>query len=256
MSEQADRSEELSTGVAGRLWDLLVHLFGEPPDVSVEAWDGSHAGDAPGVVVHVRSRKTVRRLLWNPGELGLARAYVTGELDVEGDLGDAVTALRDYEKHVQAKGPLGPGDRRELLTTTVVLGAVGPAPRAPADRLDAVAGYAPVDEQMAGVLPIELWSVILGDRGDEVGELHVTSPDPLSVLVARWEAGERVVREVREESDGLRDRLASWSQQLDQHWDEVVEVVGDRQARVWRLSLVLDRDNLARGRVRAYRILD
>ena len=31
-------------------------------------------------------RGALRRLLWAPGELGLAQAYVTGELDVEGDL--------------------------------------------------------------------------------------------------------------------------------------------------------------------------
>ena len=41
---------------------------------------------APTVVV--RSRRALRRLLWAPGELGLARAYVAGELDVEGDLCD------------------------------------------------------------------------------------------------------------------------------------------------------------------------
>ena len=36
----------------------------------------------------IRSRRALRRLLWAPGELGLARAYVTGDIDVEGDLAD------------------------------------------------------------------------------------------------------------------------------------------------------------------------
>ena len=34
----------------------------------------------------LRSPRALRRLLWSPGELGLAQAYVTGDLDVEGDL--------------------------------------------------------------------------------------------------------------------------------------------------------------------------
>ena len=40
----------------------------------------------------VRSRRALRRLLWAPGELGLARAYVTGDIDVEGDLADGFRA--------------------------------------------------------------------------------------------------------------------------------------------------------------------
>ncbi len=36
--------------------------------------------DGPGTVI-VRSPTAVKRMLWAPGELGLGRAYVTGELD-------------------------------------------------------------------------------------------------------------------------------------------------------------------------------
>ena len=59
------------------------------------------AGAAPGLgrqrgraqggpAVVLRSPQALRRLLWHPGELGLAQAYVTGELDVEGDLTDGL----------------------------------------------------------------------------------------------------------------------------------------------------------------------
>ena len=54
----------------------------------LRAWDGSEAGPADGPVLVIRSRRALRRLLWAPGELGLARAYVTGDIDVEGDLAD------------------------------------------------------------------------------------------------------------------------------------------------------------------------
>src|ERR1700758_1564473 len=59
------------------------------PDAQVEfaAYDGSHAG-TPGspVKITVRSPVAVAYLAQAPGELGLARAYVAGHLDVEGGM--------------------------------------------------------------------------------------------------------------------------------------------------------------------------
>jgi cyclopropane-fatty-acyl-phospholipid synthase len=53
----------------------------------VRAYDGSRAGpvDAPAALV-LRSPNALRRMVTAPGELGLGRAYVAGDLDVEGDL--------------------------------------------------------------------------------------------------------------------------------------------------------------------------
>lgn len=69
-----------------RLRTLFEQLLGTPLPVRIRAWDGSQAGppDAPALIVH--NRRAVRRLLWKPGELGLARAWVSGDLDIEGDL--------------------------------------------------------------------------------------------------------------------------------------------------------------------------
>ncbi|MFD5265613.1 class I SAM-dependent methyltransferase [Streptomyces sp. NPDC058335] len=71
---------------APRLHALVQQLLGAPFPVRVRAWDGSLAGppDAPTLVV--RNRRAIRRLLFKPGELGLARAWVSGDLEVEGDL--------------------------------------------------------------------------------------------------------------------------------------------------------------------------
>ena len=44
--------------------------------------------DSPVLVA--RSPRALQRILWRPGELGLARAYVSGDLDVEGDLTDGL----------------------------------------------------------------------------------------------------------------------------------------------------------------------
>ncbi|MGW5368507.1 class I SAM-dependent methyltransferase [Streptomyces sp. NPDC004009] len=71
---------------ASRLRSLAEQLLGSPLPLRIRAWDGSQSGppDAPALVV--RNRRALRRLLFKPGELGLARAWVAGDLDVEGDL--------------------------------------------------------------------------------------------------------------------------------------------------------------------------
>ena len=43
--------------------------------------------------MQVRSPDAVRRLLWSPGELGLARAFVMGDIDFEGDIFELLAAL-------------------------------------------------------------------------------------------------------------------------------------------------------------------
>ncbi|HEY9416018.1 MAG TPA: SAM-dependent methyltransferase, partial [Pseudonocardia sp.] len=79
--------------VAPRLADLVERMLGAPLPIRLRAWDGSEAGAAGAdlPVVVLRHRRALRRLLWNPGELGLARAFVAGELDVEGDLADGLS---------------------------------------------------------------------------------------------------------------------------------------------------------------------
>ncbi|MGH3497035.1 MAG: class I SAM-dependent methyltransferase [Nocardioidaceae bacterium] len=122
-------------GVADRLYALLVQLFGVAPPVQLVGWDGSKAGGGDGPTVQVHSRKAVRRLLWAPGELGLARAYVAGEIDIEGDLVHALRQLAEYGALIGPAPSLSAADRREILRTAVLLGAVGPAPKPPPQEL-------------------------------------------------------------------------------------------------------------------------
>ncbi|MFI6657783.1 class I SAM-dependent methyltransferase [Streptomyces sp. NPDC050523] len=69
-----------------RLKSLVEQLLGVPLPVRIRAWDGSQAGPPGAPALVVRNRRAVRRLLWKPGELGMARAWVAGDLDIEGDL--------------------------------------------------------------------------------------------------------------------------------------------------------------------------
>ncbi|MDX6761324.1 SAM-dependent methyltransferase, partial [Streptomyces sp. F8] len=74
------------TDAAPRLAALAETLLGGPLPVRIRAWDGTEAGPPDGPVLVVRGRRALRRMLWKPGELGLARAWVAGDLAVEGDL--------------------------------------------------------------------------------------------------------------------------------------------------------------------------
>ena len=79
--------------VAGRLDALLRETLGGPLPLRLRAWDGSEVGPEEGPTLVVRSRRALHRLLWKPGELGLARAWVAGEITVEGDLYEALNRL-------------------------------------------------------------------------------------------------------------------------------------------------------------------
>src|SRR5215831_1412571 len=88
--------------VAERTKPLICALLGSQPSVAIRFWDGSTlAGDAeraPATIV-VRSRLALRRLLWAPDELGLARAYVAGDLDIEGDVYAVLDVRRMVAEH-------------------------------------------------------------------------------------------------------------------------------------------------------------
>ncbi|QJT02180.1 class I SAM-dependent methyltransferase [Streptomyces asoensis] len=78
---------------APRLHALVEQLLGAPFPVRVRAWDGSQAGPPAAPILVVRNRRALRRLLFKPGELGLARAWVAGDLGIEGDLYTALDLL-------------------------------------------------------------------------------------------------------------------------------------------------------------------
>jgi len=84
--------------------------------VRLRAWDGSTAGPVDAPLVVLNSVDAVRRLLWRPGELGAAQAYVTGELDVPGDLDHALTHAFSVAKERGLSGG--------RPTVSAVLGAV------------------------------------------------------------------------------------------------------------------------------------
>jgi cyclopropane-fatty-acyl-phospholipid synthase len=124
--------------VADRLGTALGAVLGmDRPPVRLRAWDGTVAGpeDAPELVV--RSPQALRRLVWAPGELGLARAYVAGELDVADDLAAAFAALSSAGRLASDDDSAGPSvaARLSLLRTGLALGAIGREPPPPPEEV-------------------------------------------------------------------------------------------------------------------------
>jgi cyclopropane-fatty-acyl-phospholipid synthase len=88
--------------------DTLEQILGGGSDtVAISVFDGSRAGaaDAP-VTIHIRSEKALAYVATASGDLGLARAYVAGEIDVEGDLYTALKALSTLDFDVPLRDRL------------------------------------------------------------------------------------------------------------------------------------------------------
>ncbi|MGD0684001.1 MAG: cyclopropane-fatty-acyl-phospholipid synthase family protein [Streptosporangiaceae bacterium] len=76
------------------LAEVFEKVAGPDAPVQFRAYDGSSAGaDSSPVKITVRSSTAVSYLAQAPGGLGLARAYVSGHLDVEGDMYAALARM-------------------------------------------------------------------------------------------------------------------------------------------------------------------
>ncbi|MCH0538361.1 class I SAM-dependent methyltransferase [Streptomyces sp. MUM 203J] len=126
---------------ASRLAALAEDLLGVPLPLRVRAWDGSEAGPpGEGPVLIVRHRRALRRMVWKPGELGLARAWVAGDLDVEGDLFRALGLMAGlvWERDADQGGALDAvRDPRVRAAARELLRLAGPwlPPRPPAEEV-------------------------------------------------------------------------------------------------------------------------
>ena len=121
---------------AQRLKSLLEDLLQAPLPLRLRAWDGSESGPPNTPVLIIRNRRALRRLMWQPNDLGLARAYVSGDLDVDGDLYEALgrTASLIWRAPDLTGLPI-----RSIATELMRLGVLGPQPKPPPEEM-AVSG--------------------------------------------------------------------------------------------------------------------
>lgn len=113
---------------------MFEEVLGARLRLRVRGWDGSEAGppDAPTTVVF-RSRRALRRIAWSPDELGLVRAFVSGDMGVEGDifgLLDMPELIAKVSRH-EVRGVDRKAIRR-AVGRAMRMGAVGPPPKPPA----------------------------------------------------------------------------------------------------------------------------
>lgn len=76
-----------SSLVAQEFKPIIGSIMKANPNISVKFWDGSVLGDekAP-ITITIKNPNVLRRLLYAPGELGLARSYVAGDIELEGKI--------------------------------------------------------------------------------------------------------------------------------------------------------------------------
>jgi cyclopropane-fatty-acyl-phospholipid synthase len=80
--------------------DIFQRVAGSEAPFRVVAYDGSEAGrPEAGVGFRIRSPKALAYLASAPGSLGLARAYVTGELEIDGHLHAALAEIAEVTLH-------------------------------------------------------------------------------------------------------------------------------------------------------------
>jgi cyclopropane-fatty-acyl-phospholipid synthase len=118
--------------VARRLADLVREGAGVELPVRIRAWDGTEAGPAEGPVLVINNRRALRRFLWAPGEMGLARAYVTGDIDVDGDMADGFR--RAWAMSAKRRTSISLRDKAGAGLAAARIGAVGLPPKPPASE--------------------------------------------------------------------------------------------------------------------------
>ena len=64
--------------------EAIHHVLGEPAGVGVVAHDGTTAGDLDGTVMRLHSPRAISYIASHPGQVGFARAYLQGDLSVDG----------------------------------------------------------------------------------------------------------------------------------------------------------------------------
>ncbi len=124
-------------GVAAIVQPLLRTMFPGGVPVRFVFWDGSAIGsdDAPGRVT-LRSPRAVTRLLWAPGELGVARAFVSGDLDADGDLYQLLRVMHRALNRELGDGAISGslGGFGAMVRTAARLGVFGRPPAPPPEE--------------------------------------------------------------------------------------------------------------------------
>lgn len=125
------------TSIADRVAPVVATFLGGESPLEIRCWDGSSFGSrTSNAAIVLRSPKALTRLLYAPGELGFARAYVAGDLQVEGDIYEVLRLrdmLADRTEHTNLR--LRPSALFKMLQAAIGSGAIGSPPPPPAEEV-------------------------------------------------------------------------------------------------------------------------
>ncbi|GAC1370824.1 MAG: cyclopropane-fatty-acyl-phospholipid synthase family protein [Actinomycetota bacterium] len=118
--------------MAALLGPFFRTLLGDDAPLPVRFWDASLFGspERPATLV-LRTPEALQRIVWAPGALGFARAYVAGDLDVEGDLIHALRVLSQVNPQLR----LEPAAWLRTIGSAARLGLLRRAPAAPPEEV-------------------------------------------------------------------------------------------------------------------------
>ncbi|MGH2700485.1 MAG: class I SAM-dependent methyltransferase [Actinomycetota bacterium] len=124
----------MKASVAQAIGPFVDQLLGEDLPVDFRCWDGSRIGppDTDATIV-LNSPNALRRLLYSPNELGFGRAYVSGELDIRGDIFSALE-LRERLVGAHREFRLDRATRAALIRAARAAGALGLPLRRPSEE--------------------------------------------------------------------------------------------------------------------------
>jgi cyclopropane-fatty-acyl-phospholipid synthase len=133
--ERRGRPGAAAQSIAGELKSAIRVASGVEFPLRIRTWDGGETGPAGAPTLVIRSPRAVRHVLRRPGQLGLARAFVAGDLDLDGDLREALALSFDFASRARAAGRPQSAVWPRLFALLVRLGAVGRIPSRPSEEV-------------------------------------------------------------------------------------------------------------------------
>ncbi len=118
--------------VAEKLEPVVATALGKDLPIRIHCWDGSSLGPPDARFALRFTRRALRRIMWAPNELGFIRAYVSGDLEIDGDLMGFMSALNEFADPSRGPGiTMGADTIAAIARAVIPLGALGPPPRRP-----------------------------------------------------------------------------------------------------------------------------
>lgn len=126
--------DQPTASLAATVEPVLSRLFAQPPNVSLEFWDGSVVDRPTAGTLRFLNPRSLRHVVWSPDQLGLARAYVSGDLDLRGDV-EVEEILRRLEKSPRVRGRAAVRTAPDVLGVLRRAGAFGARPPIPREEV-------------------------------------------------------------------------------------------------------------------------